>query len=521
MFFSTSLRVGLLVLGLWGWMSTMTSAAPVASSVLPAAQAEKGDEAALSLTMADCITRALSKNLDISIQRITPMIAASQTLSARGIYDPNLQLQAQYGASEYQTSFNTLSSTSTQSSSYSGSLSQLTPIGTQLSFIVNSASTQDNVSYLGAEYTSFSGVNVTQPLLRNFGSDVTEAQIRIALRGEAAAGAEFLSQVQQIISNVASAYYELMYARDSLATQEKSLSLAQELLDDNKIRFKIGTMTPLDVSQASAEVATRRSAVLQARQALTEQENTLKRLITDDFVSMADQRIIPLDQPAVDLQGKPALEDMQAALRNRPDYREAIERAEQSKIQLVYNQNQVLPQLNLNASYGFGGLGTNLTQSFNTVTSTDYPQWYVGFSVQVPIGNRAAEGQRDAAKLQKLQALLQIKKLEQDILVQVNNASTQVKTNQERVGVSSTATAYSKDALDAEQHKLTAGATTTYTVLQMQRDLAQAETDELRAIADLRISQVELYRVEGLTLRVYHVVLDSNSAAQNAIPKKQ
>jgi len=473
----------------------------------------------IRLTIPECITRALAKNLDISIQRIAPQLAATQTYSARGIFDPALGLQAQYGMGTYQSSSTSTGSFDAQTSNYQFGLTQLTPAGTQFSLTANSSSSQNNLGYLFAEYSTFAGLNVTQPLLRGFGTDVTQTQIRIARRGEAAADAGFEGQVEQIISNVVSAYYELIYARDNLVSQQTSLDLAQNLLDDNKVRVRIGVMTPLDISQATSEVATRRDGVLQARQSLREQENTLKALISDDFAAMVGQSLVPVDRPAEDLTAKPPLSSMAAALKNRADYRQAIEIAEQSKIQLVFSKNQVLPQLNLNASYGYGGLGTNLGNSISRVTGGDYPQWYVGVTVQYPLGNHQAVGQRNAAQLQKAQRLLELKKLEQNILVQVNNAANRVMTNQERVGVSRTATAYAKDALKAEQKKLSAGSTTTYTVLQMQRDVAQAETNELRAIADLHVSEVQLYLVEGMTLNVYHVMLDKPLKPEKAAGK--
>jgi len=505
---------GLAFLSLWGFLLlTAVAATPEVVDSPPPQDVGTGDQE-LSLTIPDCISRALLKNLDISIQRIAPQIASAQTLSAFGAFDPTLQLQTQYGAAEYQIDSTSLSAYNTQTSSYQLSLSQLTALGTQLSLSMSSSSSQDNLGYIFAEYTSLASFNVTQPLLKGFGTDITEAQIRIARRGQVAADAGFQAQVEQIISNVVSAYYELIYAQDNLTSQEKSLSLAQELLDDNKIRVRVGTMTALDISQTTSEVASRRDDVLQARQVVIEQENALKRLISDDFADMIGQNIVPLDRPGEDLTGKPPLADMAVALQNRADYRQAIAQAEQSKLQLVFSQNQTLPQLNLIASYGYSGLGTNLGNSFNRVTSTDYPQWYVGLSVQVPFGNRQAIGQRDAAQLQKTETLLQLKKLEQDILVQVNNAANRVQTDQERVDVSRTATEYAKDALLAEQEKLSAGSTTTYTVLQMQRDLAQAETNELRAVADLHESEVELFRVEGIILKVYHVVLDSSPSSE-------
>ena len=235
----------------------------------------------------------------------------------------------------------------------------------------------------------------------------------------------------------------MTYARDNLVSQQTSLDLAQNLLDVNRTRVKIGVMTPLDISQATSEVASRRDSVLQARQALSEQENALKLLITDDFASMVGQRLVPIDRPAEDLSAKPPFASMAAALQNRPDYRQAIEILEQSKIQLVFSKNQVLPQLNVNASYGFGAaLGSNLENSFSRVESASYPAVVCGGERAVLFGNHQARGQRDVAQLAKGAAPAGVEKPEQNILVQVNNAANRVLTNQQRVTVSRTATAY-------------------------------------------------------------------------------
>ena len=172
---------------------------------VPAAKAD-GSARDISLSITDCITSALAKNLDISIDRIAPQLAQAQTLSARGIFDPALQLQLQYGAAIYQLSSTSTQGYSTQTSNYGLSLTQLTPFGTQFSLNVNSSSSQESLGILFAEYSSLANVNVTQPLLRGFGTDITQAQIRNARIGESVADAQYLSQLEQIISNVVSAY---------------------------------------------------------------------------------------------------------------------------------------------------------------------------------------------------------------------------------------------------------------------------------------------------------------------------
>src|SRR5690606_18909046 len=114
-------------------------------------------------------------------------------------------------------------------------------------------------------------------------------------------------QLQQTILSttrgVKSAYWDLAYAVASLGVQRQSLELAQESLRNNKARVDIGTMAPIDIVEAEAEVAQREEAVLLAEAAVTRSEDALRALVFDpqtpDFWSM---RLELTEQPTFQTQ---------------------------------------------------------------------------------------------------------------------------------------------------------------------------------------------------------------------------
>jgi outer membrane protein len=465
------------------------------------------------LSLAECVRMALAKNIDISIQRLEPAIARADTLSAQGAFDPFFRLDAEYGESssprtDAEIAVDGLQSRDTHSTAYEASIGQTTATGATVEAFTNAENSEDSSNGFRDDYSSFVGARFTQPLLRNFGTDVNLAPVRIARRGEVAADAGFQFQVEQIVSDTATAYFELIFTREDLIAREKSLVLAEQLLEDNKIKVELGTLSPLDISQANAEVAARKEEVIRARRTIRDQENTLKRLITDDVISWLDRRIVPTD-PADEMPPLPAtLDNIASGLRNRADYRQSIEQAEQQKLQVIFAQNQLLPQLDLRASYGYAGLGDNFGSTYDRTFEGEDNQWFVGFTLEIPWFNRTERGQLDSAKLQKEQALLTLKRLEQDIIVQIDNANGQAVTNRERVDAAHAARILAEESLAAEQEKLSAGASTSFVVLQLQRDLTTARSTELRAIADYQQSIVELQRVQGIVLSKNNIILD-------------
>jgi outer membrane protein TolC len=102
------------------------------------------------------------------------------------------------------------------------------------------------------------------------------------------------------------------------------------------------------------------------------------------------------------------------------------------------------------------------------------------------------------AKIGLEQARLRIKNQEQELTLELGDAVRAVETNYLRTQAYRTARELAQKKLEAELEKLAVGMSTNYLVLQFQRDLANAQTLELKALTDYKISQASLDRVMGV-----------------------
>ena len=137
---------------------------------------------------------------------------------------------------------------------------------------------------------------------------------------------------------------------------------------------------------------------------------------------------------------------------------------------------------------------------FEDFRSGDQPSWSAGASISFPLGNQAARATYKKSKLTADQLLLTLKKQEQTILVQIDEAINMARTSLDRVESTRQARLYAEQALAAEQKKLDSGKSTSFVVLQLQRDLTSARSDEIRRRADYNQALAALYQAEGSTL---------------------
>lgn len=487
-----------------------------ATPKIPAKQ-EPGKEAVVPLSLPECVRLALENNIDIAIERINPLISKAGITTARGAFDPNIQLDSSYTENNQPTVIDNGVGSTNKDGQYELSLNQPLAPGTEIGLVTSSANTTTTDNNFQDQYLSFIGARISQPLLRGFGTDINLAPIRIAQRGLRASNSAFVYRVEQIITNVSSSYYELLYNRGSVLAHQKALLLAEQLLADNKARADIGTMSPLDVSQANAEVAARRGDLLVAERAVLDQENFLKRLISSDMVNWLHKRITPTTELPDKWFPPDSGRCIENGLKNRADLQESKELLEQNNIQVVLNKNQTLPTLNVSGSYGYNGLSSDFGRSYSRATSGDNAAWTIGALVSIPLGDRTDRGNLEAARARQDQAVLNVKKIEQDVIVQVDNAAGQVETNIERVKAARVAREFAEETLNAEQEKLTAGRSTSFVVLRLQRDLTDSRVTELRAIADLQESMAELSRVQGISLQENNIYLEPSAEKTKSV----
>ncbi len=494
------MRMQHIIFGVW------LVAAAVAAAEPPGTTTRK-------LTLDDCIQAALEHNLEIQIQRLNPEIMRYSVSLAYAGYDPNFSVSGTHPFNTTAGSFSQsigiiLPPTTTDNNIYSTSLGGLTPIGLNYSLSGNISESYGQNS--GKAFGSSSGgasLRLSQPLLKNFWIDSTRMNIMVSKKKLKESELGLRYQVMNIVASVEQAYYNVIAARTNIVVQEKATELAERLLAENKKRVQVGAMAALDEKQAESQVAVNRANLLLAQQSLTVRENTLKSLLTENYSSWQGSTIEPMEPMTATPQAFSLQDSWSKGMTMRPDLLQSRIEVEKQDIMLRYNYNQLFPELDLVGSYGHNA--SEAARDFGSVLgqleSGRNPTYSYGATLTFSLSRTAARNNYKTSKATKQQLILQLKKLERDILVQIDNAVKQAQTSFERIASTKEARLYSEAALDAEQKKLEQGKSTSFIVLQLQSNLTSARSAEIQALADYNNALAQLALAEGSTLERNHL----------------
>jgi outer membrane protein len=385
--------------------------------------------------------------------------------------------------------------------------------------------------------TANMGLTISQRLLQGFGMAVNSRGIKIATNNVGVADLGFRQQVIQTISGVIAAYWDLVSLNETVKVRQQALALAQKLYEDNKKQVELGTMARFELVRAEAEVAANEEALVLAQTPLTEQETALKNMLSRTGIQspeLAEARIIPVDRITVPESDEVVpLQDLVAtALQNRPDLQQTALNLDSAKLNLLGTKSALLPSLNAfvnvrnNALVGqvpaavtpgagseftsnsdpffIGGFGRSLAQLF----ARNFPDYTVGFQLDIPIHNRAAQADMTAAELALRQQQIQRQSQVNAIRMQVRNAM--VRLEQARVAYRAAVRSrqLAEQTLENEQKRFALGVGTMFYVIQYQRDMNQARSNEVAAASAYAIAKVQLDQVLGRTLEANGISID-------------
>jgi outer membrane protein TolC len=478
------------------------------------------------LSLRDAISIAIANNVDLQVSIAGDEEGFFGVLQTRGIFDP--LVSANVSASDQQSpQTSTLAGASViDQKIYIGNLgvSELVPTGGTVTLGFDNERLKTNSSFItvNPSYTSNAFLNVQHPLLRNFGIATTTRLIRIARNNEAANDQVFLQNLQATITASEQAYWNLVYARQNLLVKQESLALAQELYRITKIKIDVGSQAPIDIVQTEAGVAQRELDIITARQAIGDAEDQLKRLLNFAAVGRWNDHIAPVDEVRVETVATDTDAGVQQALENRPEVRGAIFSTANARILYDYTRNQLLPQLDFNANYGYAGLGGptrdpgpdgifgtaddpvpprflsgGFSDAFSQVRHGDFHNWTVGLTLGVPIGNRAARGAAGVARWTLESSLASLEQLRQNVTVEVRNAARAIDTARQSIVAAGKSRELAERNVDAAKKKYDNGLVTAFEVLSVQNDLATARSAELQALTQYRNAMVAYHKAIG------------------------
>jgi outer membrane protein len=507
--------------------------------------ATQANRPVVGITLDDAVKFALERNLDIAVQRLNPEINDIAYASIKSIYHPNL-------TSLISTASTTNASTSTTSggaagapvvlgqTNYNGGLAQSIPWGGGSASIqlnnTRNTTTSLNTLFNPTYQPNWSGTYI-QPLFRNFSIDSTRRSLKVTKINRDISDIQLRATITNTLSNVRNAYWDYVFAVQSVDVVKQSVALAMQLVKDNQTRVEVGTMAPIDVVQAQSQAATQQQNLVAAQGAMRTAELALKRLIVAGTQDPNwNVQLDPTDRP--DFRAEPI--DIEAAVRRalseRTDLTIAKKNIEANDVTLKYLVDQMRPQVDLTTTYGLVGLGGSqytydptqtgvnrvpngsipggYADALSTLFHSNYPRWTAQLNISYPLGVSSQEASVARARVQLNQVQAQTRQIELQVATDVTNAAINVQSGVERVQAAQAARELAQKTLEAEQSKFEVGMSTNYNVILAQRDLATAQSNELQSVLNYRKALVELERLQSTTLQNLNItVLSATGAA--------
>lgn len=470
------------------------------------------------VTLKDAIDLALKNNLDIEIEKYNPEITDTQQTFEKSKFEPFFGGVLNYNDSTFQSGSSLQGeSIKRKTLDFNFHWEQKLYTGTLYAIDFNNSrlNTSQLFTNINPQFNTTIFGSITQPLMRNFGIQITQAPLRIAQQNRLTSDEQLRVRIMDIALQVEQAYWDLVFYRDQLNVSQQSLARAKELYENNKKQVEVGTMAPLEVVAAEAEVASREEGIITSDSFIRNTEDSLKKLVLGNSVARSWKiNVIPTEK--ADLRPLEMTEDeaIQKAMTNNPDLKALESDLRSRELTTKLAANALKPQLDAKVGYGLSGLGgtTLLTDNnfppnvIGTIPGgygdalsalTNNPSWSMGLTLGIPIGNGAARADFVRADLLQKQAATILDNAKQNLILNIRTAIRNMENSSKSYEAATASRVLQERKLDAEKKKLEVGLSTNYVVLQYQDDLAQAQSRELLYITAYSKNAAQLKRYLG------------------------
>ncbi len=529
---TTILSLSLVATALSAQTTPATDAAARRTTEQVSAETDRdaSDARALRLSLNDALSTAMRNNLGVELQGYDYRMAGESLRSNYGIYDwfgtATVERRSAEGAVISQAEPN-----KQKVDLFNFGVQQNLPAGGNYAVGLNTSRVETVGGFVGVSpaYRPNAFLSVNQPLLRNFGLDVTRRGILIARNTLGINREAFRTALMNTAEGVEQAYLNLIYSRRAVEVVKETLFLARDQARITQIRIDVGASAPLDILQPRVTIATQEEQLILAVARVRDAEDQLRALMNLPREEW-DKPILPTQ----DVTYTPMTVDQNAAvaraLELRPELRQARLTTETRRVQYVYARNQRLPQLDLSVDYGLAGVGgrsrdidpdtgvvtirdTGLGDALSQVFANDFPSWTVGVQVGVPFTNIGARAEARRAQLNLESSKVEQERTEQTVALAVRAAARDVDTAARTIVASRTARDAAERNLEAERRRYENGMTTNFQVLQIQQQLSDSRVRELQALVGYNQAVAAYHRQVGDILEVRGIVTEEPEPA--------
>jgi outer membrane protein len=492
------------------------------------------DDTVERLSLREAVGAALENNPGIAVERLGPEFARAEIDRANGVFDPTFEAKATTNRSVTPTSSGLSGAQVVRQREHLFDLSLRKLLRTGATFTVAGESREldTNSRFVGLrpQYTPTLSFTLTQPLLKNFGIDLTVLLVRSAEANSSVAYYQYIARAVALVRQVVEAYWGIVQANENLKAEQDGLKLAQTLVRENQARVRAGTLPPVAVKEAQADGASREERVIAAENALAVATDTLRLLLQrNPDRTFVPRPIDPTDSPEIRDVAVDEAEVLVNAAERRPEVLQARYDIENRQILAKIRRNNLLPGLDLRASYGLNGLsGRAVPQTdFSTgetvftpfsgdygrgldrLTSNDFNSYSAGLSFTLPLGNATAEAEYVQSQIDVRRGELGYRQLLANVTLEARKAIADARSSSKRITVSRLARELAQENLEQQHKRYDVGLATTKDILDFQQRLTAARAAEIRALIDYNVSLAALRQAEGTLLGQFNIVVDT------------
>jgi len=528
-----------------------------AESLISESYLRTADQTARRISLKEAIYIALRNNPNVRYVQLNPVGAQEAVRAANGAFDPNLTSQVDMVKSVVPATSVLVGATASATKLYDwnfgvNKLSAITNGTVGITFNNERALSNSAFASVNPSYNPTLAVSIAQPLLQNFGWRFATINVRVAESAQKQAQWNYEQSLQDLIQQIATDYWNVVLSEENLDVARAALKFNQDLVRQNAISVKVGTLAPLDLQEAQSAAATAVANVFTAQANL----KTARAQLRQDVMFNPDGTFLPAEIQPGDLPQphESIVIDEDGALRAAVEYRPSLAGLRESirgaLLQVQYAENQTLPQLNLGAQIGVtntaghsrcnppfgapvGGSG-NCTPSGTVDVGAGpmpYPpdsgdrlpfggiygdalnkMWNFGFynyaavlTFQMPLDDAAPRAALAQARVSYEQTRLQYRAQLSAAVVQVENALANLYADQKRAQATEQATFYARQSLNDENVRFRVGMATTHDLLQFQSEEVQAEGNQVQSFVDLENAKINLQHAQGTLLTAYNI----------------
>lgn len=480
-----------------------------------ALQAQSSAQQTVDLTLEEFVQRVVERNESVQARMLELEVNRRKARAEYGVFEPELfgavsresnrrentteQQQSQIGQNQFWERNNI----------YQGGIEALVPSGARVRLGYTLRDIQNSLQQGGfftaprtnGEYQTFFGLSVVQPLLKNAWYGGTMAAVRLAALSSDIAFQDYRRQLMLIVSTAEASYWNLYMAQEQVRFFEESVATAEKILGDNRARLEAGKGSELEMLEAEAGLALRRSRLSEAQQKRYEAANRVISLFSETVV--ANPAVIrAIDHPRVSDPQISYYEAWREAFESNPDYLIQRQKVLQESVRVGYARNQRLPELNLRGSYGLNGLGETPGQSWDDVQSQDFPSWSIGVEFRVPlVGGIKTAHELAAARLREKEAMILLREVETQIANALDTTIHKIRSARESVNSYETVARFTQNLLDSALARLDVGKIESRKVLEIETDVFEAKNSVVDAMVQFQRALLELELMQGAVLR--------------------